>query len=127
MSRYNYVLLDDWQIAVSSGRTKSCYGFLMPPKDSTLSKTNQLRQKNGLRTIEIRNTLVEVENNAGMNFYLPNWINMRLPTLYIEHLVDCTYLKGIKVNKHCSSLIDNRFEMPNVSYTCPLYARQQDI
>ena len=48
MSRSNYVLLDDWQIAVSSGRTKSGYGILMPPKDSTLSKTYQLRQKNGL-------------------------------------------------------------------------------
>ena len=78
MSPYEYALSDDWQIAVSSERTKPGYGFLMPPTDSTLSETNQLRQKIGLRTIEIRNKLVEVEKKTGMNFYLPNWIKGKI-------------------------------------------------
>ena len=78
MSPYEYALMDDWQIVVSSGRTKPGYGFLMPPTDSTLSKTNQLRQKIGLRTIEIRNKLVDVEKKTGMNFYLPNWIKGKI-------------------------------------------------
>lgn len=78
MSPYEYALMDDWQIAVSSGRAKPGYGFLMPPTDSTLSKTNQLRQKIGLRTIEIRNKLVEIEQKTGMNFYLPDWIKGKI-------------------------------------------------
>lgn len=78
MSPYEYAMVDDWQIAVSSGRTKPGYGFLMPPVDSTLMKTNQLRQEIGLRTIETRNKLVDVEKKTGMNFYLPDWIKGKI-------------------------------------------------
>ena len=74
MSPYEYALVDDWQIAVSSGRTNPGYGFLMSPAHSSLSETNQLRQSIGLRTIELRNKLVEVETKTGMNFYLPDWV-----------------------------------------------------
>ena len=31
-------------------------------------------------------------------------------------------LKSNTCNKHCNGLIGNRYEMPNVSYTCPLAA-----
>ncbi|MDT0553775.1 hypothetical protein [Urechidicola vernalis] len=75
ISPYEFALIDDWQIAVSSKRTMPGYGFLQSPVDSTLSKTNQLRQKIGLRTINIRNKLVTIERNTGMNFYLPDWVN----------------------------------------------------
>ena len=81
MSPYEYALIDDWQKAVLSGRTVPGYGFLISPKNSTLSETNQLRQKIGLRSIELRNKLVDVERNTGMNFYLPNWIKGEI---YIE-------------------------------------------
>ena len=78
MSPYEYALMDDWQLAASSGRTKPGYGFLIPPEESTLEKTNELRQKIGLRTVEIRNRLVEVEKKTGMNFYLPDWIKGKI-------------------------------------------------
>jgi hypothetical protein len=41
-------------------------------------------------------------------------------TLYIKHLAGCANYEAITFNKHCNGLIGNRFEMPNVSYTCPL-------
>jgi hypothetical protein len=39
------------------------------------------------------------------------------------HLADSANFKGITLNKHHNGLIGNRFEMPNVSYTHPLWAR----
>jgi hypothetical protein len=43
-------------------------------------------------------------------------------TRYIKHLADSADFKGGTFNKHRNGLIGNRFEMPNVSYTHPLYA-----
>lgn len=74
MSPYEYALIDDWQKALSSDRSEPGYGFLYPPNQSTLAETNELRQKIGLRTVEIRNKLVDVEKRTGMNLYLPDWI-----------------------------------------------------
>jgi len=42
-------------------------------------------------------------------------------TRYIKHLAESANFKGGTFNKHCNGLIGNRFEMPNVSYTNPLY------
>ena len=78
MSPYEYAMIDDWQKAVSSDRTEPGYGFLNPPNQSTLDKTNQLRQIIGMRTIGIRNKLIDVEKETGMNFYLPNWIEGKI-------------------------------------------------
>jgi len=41
-------------------------------------------------------------------------------TLYIKHLAESTNFEDCTFNKNCNGLIGNRFEMPNVSYTCPL-------
>lgn len=78
MSPYEYALIDDWHKAISSERTEPGYGFLSPPYQSTLTKTNNLRQKIGLRTIELRNKLVDVEKRTGMKFYLPDWVEGKI-------------------------------------------------
>lgn len=41
-------------------------------------------------------------------------------TRYIKHLADSADIEGGTFNKHRNSLIENRFKMPNVSYTHPL-------
>ncbi|GAB1418365.1 hypothetical protein MASR2M12_11300 [Bacteroidales bacterium] len=43
-------------------------------------------------------------------------------TRYIKHLAESANFKDSTFNKHRNGLIGNRFEMPNVSYTNPLYA-----
>lgn len=48
-------------------------------------------------------------------------------TLYIKHLADSTNIKCVTLNKHCSGLIGNHFEMPNVSYTYPLAAMLKNM
>jgi len=42
-------------------------------------------------------------------------------TRYIKHFAESANFKGDTFNKHRNGLIGNRFEMPNVSYTRPLY------
>jgi hypothetical protein len=78
ISPYEFAIIDDWYIAVSSERTQAGYGFLNPPLTSTLSETNKLRQRIGLRTIDLRNELVDISNETGMNFYLPDWIEGKI-------------------------------------------------
>ena len=78
MSPYEFALIDDWQKAISSDRSETGYGFLNPPKKSTLSETDEFRQRIGLRTIGLRNKLVETEKSTGMNFYLPDWVRGKI-------------------------------------------------
>jgi len=48
----------------------------------------------------------------------------QLVTRYIKHLADSADFKVSTINQYRNGLIGNRFEMPNVSYTQPLAARQ---
>ena len=75
MSPYEFALADDWYKSVSSDRQAPGYGFLEPPARSTLAETNQLRERIGLRSIELRNKLVAVEGRTGMDLYLPDWVD----------------------------------------------------
>lgn len=47
-------------------------------------------------------------------------------TGYIKHLAGSAAFKGGTFNKHLKGLIGNRFEMPNVSYTHPLWGIIKD-
>lgn len=81
MSPYEYALADDWRRAVEFGRDSPYapgYGFLNQPTSATLERTNTLRQEIGLRTIELRNKLVDIEGKTGMNFYLPSWVKGKI-------------------------------------------------
>ncbi|HSH50704.1 MAG TPA: hypothetical protein VK982_03175 [Bacteroidales bacterium] len=40
---------------------------------------------------------------------------------YIKFLTNSANFKGITSNKLCNGLIENRFEIPNVSYILSLY------
>ncbi len=75
MSPYEFALIDDWYIAVASCRREPGYGYLNPSEKSTLERTNQLRANVGLRSVELRNRLVDVESKTGINLYLPDWID----------------------------------------------------
>lgn len=78
MSPYEYALIDDWQKAASSGGTEVGYGFLTSVHQSTLVETDQLRGLIGLRSIELRNKLVDIEMKTGMDFFLPGWIKGKI-------------------------------------------------
>lgn len=78
ISPYEFAAIDDWYIAVSFDRVKPGYGFINLPDLSTLSQTNELRKAIGLRSVELRNNLIDVENKTGMNLNLPDWVEGKI-------------------------------------------------
>ena len=80
ISPFERAFIDDWYISVKNNRTKTSYGFLAPPLKSSLFKTNQLRAAAFLRSVELRNKLVEVQEKTGINCYLPGrpWIDGKI-------------------------------------------------
>jgi hypothetical protein len=78
LSPYEFALIEDWKIATTSGRQDPGYGFLNPPAAATLHATDSLREAIGLRTVALRNALVDIEESTGMHFFLPDWVNGKI-------------------------------------------------
>ena len=73
MSPFEYALIDNWFIAVGSGHTQKSYGYLDGLTDTELVAANLMRSLIGLRRVETRNRLIDIQRQTGMNFYLPDW------------------------------------------------------
>lgn len=72
MSPFEFTIIEDWKIAVENDHKKSAYGFLGAiQSESMLNEIDQNRINVGLRSISIRNALVDIETETGINFYLP--------------------------------------------------------
>jgi hypothetical protein len=73
MQPFEYAIIDNWKIASKSGHSESSYGFLGPTmtKDN-LAKANFLRDQIGMRSIELRNQLIDIENKYKIDLYLPD-------------------------------------------------------
>lgn len=72
ISPYELATIEDWFIAIKSGRSQKAYGYL----DSSLTASeadsaNALRDRIGLSRVETINSLVDLQQQTGMNFYLP--------------------------------------------------------
>jgi hypothetical protein len=80
MSPWEFAIIDDWYRAVKFSRQEIGYGYLNSPSQAELLQVNELRQIIGLRTIEIRNRLLDIEKLTGMNFYLPGnpWVEGKI-------------------------------------------------
>lgn len=67
-----FAIMEDWRHAVIHHHEKSLYGFLGKiPDNSELAKVSQNRSELGLRSIELRNNLLEIEKELDLNLYLP--------------------------------------------------------
>ena len=72
ISPIELTLIEDWKVASESNHNQAAYGFLGPTLDPvSLAKANRLRMKIGLRSIELRNALIDLEETTGIDFYLP--------------------------------------------------------
>jgi hypothetical protein len=80
MSPDDYAVIEDWYVAVKFQRQKAAYGYLNPLLEDELAKANELRQNIGLRSVEIRNTLIDIQAETGMNFYLDGtlWVKGKI-------------------------------------------------
>lgn len=70
MSPDDYALIEDWYVGVKSKWKEGAYGYVTTLANRDSVKTNTLRQRIGLCPIEIRNRLVDIQEQTGMNFYL---------------------------------------------------------
>jgi len=72
MSPFEFALMEDWKTVVESSHESTSFGFLGSiESESVMRRINENRRKIGLRSIELRNALIGLENKAGMDFYLP--------------------------------------------------------
>ncbi|MFY0601058.1 MAG: hypothetical protein JXR03_15385 [Cyclobacteriaceae bacterium] len=71
LSPYTFAIIEDWRVATLNGHSQTSYGFLGAiTSDSVLNIVNQNRIMMGLRGIELRNKLIDVEKETGMNLYI---------------------------------------------------------
>ncbi len=70
ISAFSYAMIEEWYRSVVDNKSLLTYGILDGPLKKDLAETNKLRATVFLRSIEIHNKLVDVEEKTGMNFYL---------------------------------------------------------
>ncbi len=73
MSPYYFAIIDEWYILVKSQRKEIGYGYVQELTSDDLAETNKLRQQLGIRSIETRNNLIDIEKKTGMKFTLGPW------------------------------------------------------
>ncbi|MEM8938623.1 MAG: hypothetical protein AAGC64_04660 [Bacteroidota bacterium] len=80
ISPYELAQIEDWRVAVLNAHKLTSYGFLGAiPDDEALETVNKNRADIGLRDIELRNDLIAIEKETGMNLYLPKgWQNGKI-------------------------------------------------
>lgn len=71
LSPASFAWIDDWFITVESGWSTASYGYVNQLKKDDVDKSNQMREQIGLRKVETRNQLIDLQNKTQMDFYLP--------------------------------------------------------
>ncbi len=71
---YQFAIMEDWR-RVTANDNQTAYGYLGEINTHTdLEQVNNNRKAVGLRSINVRNKLLDVEQATGLNLYLPkNW------------------------------------------------------
>lgn len=72
LSPASYAWIDDWFITVESGWSTSSYGYVNQIKKEEVDKSNDMREQIGLRKVETRNLLIDIQSQTQMDFYLPS-------------------------------------------------------
>ncbi|KXX70667.1 hypothetical protein [Flammeovirga sp. SJP92] len=81
ISPYELALMEDWKNAVLNDTTTKPFGYLNPPIETNINQINNNRRGIGLRSVELRNQLVKIEEKTGLNFYLPDWVKGEIKIL----------------------------------------------
>ncbi|MGA9239556.1 hypothetical protein [Robiginitalea sp.] len=84
ISPYELAMVEDWRIATISGWAEPGYGYLNAPREQTLNVTDSLREAIGLRSVSLRNRLVALEVETGMDFFLPDWVRGKIQIITEE-------------------------------------------
>ena len=69
---YDFAIIEDWRKTTLTGHNTTNYGYLGKIEDSEKMKAaNSNRAAIGLRSVELRNRLIVLENDLDANFHLP--------------------------------------------------------
>ena len=80
ISTYEFAVIADWRIAALNHHSLTSFGFLGSIPHSVYQKVvNKNRAEISMRSIELRNKLIDIENDTGLNLYLPKgWQNGKI-------------------------------------------------
>jgi len=75
ISPFELALIDEWYRSTTHKEIR--YGILDGPTRDQLTEVNTLRAQVGMRSVELRNQLVDIEKETGLNLYLNGgpWID----------------------------------------------------
>lgn len=73
LSPHEFARIDDWYLVIKSGHNEKAYGFLQNTlTEAEKDSANQLRARIGLSSVETTNVLIAIQQQTGLNFYLPS-------------------------------------------------------
>ncbi len=80
LSPYDFAMIEDWRISVSSDRKETGYGYLEYLTPKQIPTSDKLRENLNMRPIALRNQLVTLQEKTGMNFYLAGtgWVDGKI-------------------------------------------------
>lgn len=80
LNPYVFALIDDWRIAIEFDRQKAGYGYIESLSKNQIPASDELRQKLNLRSVGLRNKLVDIQEKTGMDFELAGsgWVNGKI-------------------------------------------------
>ncbi|WP_258097800.1 hypothetical protein [Marinoscillum pacificum] len=70
LNPYHFAIIEDWYITVKSDRKEHSYGIIHPLKKANLEHADQLRANIHIRSIELRNALIDIEAKTGIDLNL---------------------------------------------------------
>jgi len=75
-----YATFDDWYVASKSDGREEAYGYLKPLTEQELPLANARRARIGLRSVDLRNQLVTIQEQTGLNLLLDGtfWVKGRI-------------------------------------------------
>lgn len=79
ISPYEFVRIDDWYVASKTSHQEKQFGHLSSSlTHKELEKANQLREEIGMSSVETTNSLIDLQAQTGMNFYLPSDLKQKI-------------------------------------------------
>ena len=72
ISPYELAQIEDWRMAALNDHELTSFGFIGKiPSNTEFDLVNKNRAEIGLRSIELRNNLIDIERSTGLNLHLP--------------------------------------------------------
>jgi hypothetical protein len=81
MAPAEYAVIEEWYLTIRSSGQEAGYGYLNPLTEHEILVANRRRARIGLRSVELRNQLITVQEQTGMDLLVDGifWVKGRTP------------------------------------------------